>query len=419
MKSKMLVGAKGFERLADIIQMNESERQLRREALTRSYMPFQCTEYYADLIAEQDEPWRTQLINIILPPVIKGSYRGRFDPYGNVNYGQEGQQYVQHKYKNTMLLHFVDVCIANCQFCYKVNEIRVENSNTGKILLKIQAALQHLDQHPEVNNVLFTGGDPAAVHSELLVETLRQLLNHPNVRMVRFATKGIAYDPERFMAPELLQFFEEVDRWEGKQITMINQINHPAEFSKTAGRVLKELRKRGVRMRGQPAVVKGVNDEVDTLIELQRRFLDHDVVSYYLTTFMPVRGVEQYGITLDEVFRRVSESKRSLNGLEKKGVLLASHDFGKFEIVGFLPSAQRPEKIILKWHQAAMPQYLPESLRALIPTEPEDVLLLDYCPDTTFCIDHVFRDNGLPYYDSENKFHAPLVAVREPVAASV
>jgi lysine 2,3-aminomutase len=154
---------------------------------------------------------------------------------------------------------------------------------------------------------------------------------------------------------------------------------------------------------------------VETLVDLQRGFLDHQVISYYLTVFMPVRGVEQYALRLHEAYGRVAEAKRRLSGPEKKGVLLTSHDFGKFEIGGFLPSPERPERIVLKWHQAAMEQYLPEALKRRIPSRPEDVVVLDYCPESMYCIDHVFRGNGLPYIDPENELVVP--AERAPAAA--
>ena len=139
------------------------------------------------------------------------------------------------------------------------------------------------------------------------------------------------------------------------------------------------------------------------MIDLQRKFLDNRIISYYFTVFMPVRGVEQYGLSLDEAYRNVAESKRHLSGLEKKGTLLASHDFGKLEICGFYPTAEVPQKIVLKWHQAAMSEYLPASLKDAVPTRPEDIMVLDYRKGQMFCVDHVFRENGLPYFGSDGE----------------
>ncbi|MCI0397263.1 MAG: lysine 2,3-aminomutase [Chloroflexi bacterium] len=409
MSLKVFAGTEGFHEFASLVGLSATERTERLALLSHSFMPFRVTEHYACLIARQSGPYREQLLNIVLPPPGRKPFTGRFDPYGNKTYRQNQDPFLQHKYERTLLLHIDDYCVANCQFCYKVNEIRIERTAPAQSYdKKLWAARQYLAQHPEINNVLFTGGDPAAFRrTPDLIKLIRGLIESPNIRVVRFATKGLAYDPERFLDEELLAFFSEVNARTGKQVSIIAQINHPAEMDETAQTAIKALQQVGVQIRGQPAIVRGVNDSVETLIDLQQRFVDNRIVAYYLTIFMPVRGVEQYALLLDEAFRNVAESKRQLNGLEKKGTLLASHDFGKFELVGFYPTAENPEKIILKWHQAAIPEYLPAALRRHVPTRPEDILLLDYEPGCMYAIDHVFAFNGLPHFNSDGQLIEP------------
>lgn len=409
MSLNAFAGIDGFHKFANVVGLSAQEKVERLEVLQQSYMPFRVTEYYAGLIARQTGLYREQLLNIILPPLGKKPFIGRFDPYGNRTYSQKQDVFLQHKYEKTLLLHIDDYCVANCQFCYKVNEIRIDRTAPMESYdHKLQIAKQYLANHPEIDNVLFTGGDPAAFRkTPQLVKLIRELLEMPNVRLIRFATKGLAYDPARFLDPELLDFFAQINEMPGKQIAIISQFNHPAEISEEAQEALRALQQVGIQVRGQPAIIKGVNESVATLVDLQRRFLDNKIVSYYLTIFMPVRGVEQYGLLLHEAFQNVAESKRHLSGLEKKGIILASHDYGKFEICGFLPTPEAPRNIILKWHQAAMPDHLPTALKQRIPTRPEDILVLEYEPDGMYAIDHVFAYNGLPYYDSDGQFVVP------------
>ncbi|MBI2449626.1 4Fe-4S cluster-binding domain-containing protein [Candidatus Pacearchaeota archaeon] len=401
---RILTGEVGFERFADFLGMSVKEKEARRIALSESYMPFKVTEYYANLIRAQDEPYRTQLTNIVLPPVGKKPFKGRFDPYGNKTYRQDEKAFLQHKYEKTLLLHIDDFCIANCQFCYKVREIRHEDKKQITLDKKIDIALDYLSKHSEIDNVLFTGGDPASFRkTDDLINLIDRLIDYNGIRVVRFATKGLAYDPERFMDKALLDFFSDINSKQNKQVSIIAQINHPAEISETSREAIRGLQNAGIQIRGQPAIIRGVNDSVNTLIDLQRSFLDNKIISYYLTIFMPVRGVEQYALPLDEAFRNIAESKRHLSGLEKKGILLTSHDFGKFEICGFYPTPENPEKIVLKWHQAAMSKYLPDSLKERVSTRPEDVLILNYKRGIMYCIDHVFRENGLPHFNTEGE----------------
>lgn len=405
------IGAKGFEAFAGHVGLTADEREERRALLAESYMPFRVTRYYADLIRAQEEPYRLQLLNIVLPPPGTKKFRGRFDPYGNRHARSASTSFLQHKYPRTLLLHIDDFCVANCQFCYKVNEIRVERHEAWSYRDKLSMALDYLSAHTEIDNVLLSGGDPASFRkTEDLVTIMTRLLESPRVRFVRFATKGLAYEPSRFLDPALLAFFEHVNHGTPKQIQLIVQLNHPAEISPETERALKAVRAAGVQVRGQPALIAGVNDSASTLAALQRRFLDVQIVAYYITVFMPVRGVEQYGLPLHRAFGVVAASKRELGGLEKKGVLVASHDFGKLEVCGFHPTPEAPRQIILKWHQVARPELLPAGLRARVSCRPEDVLILDYEPESTFCVDDVFRFNGLPYHDSDNGLVEPEAA---------
>lgn len=401
-KLRIFSGASGFDAFAERVGLAEDEREERSRALAESFMPFKVTDYYTSLIAAQPEPYRSQLLNIVLPPTGPKPFTGRFDPYGNKTYRQDDRAFLQHKYSQTLLLHIDNFCVSNCQFCYKVNEIRHESVKGATVGAKVDMALAYLAEHPEINNVLFTGGDPAAFRkTKELVLLIGRLIESPGIRVVRFATKGLAYDPERFLDGELLEFFRDTNRNPNKQVSIIAQMNHPAEISGIAVEAFRRLAEVGVQVRGQPAIVRGVNDSVATLIDLQQRFLDNQILSYYLTVFMPVRGVEQYALPLDEAFRNVAAAKRALNGLEKKGTLLAAHDFGKMEIVGFHPTPEEPTKIILKWHQAAKPEYLPDRLKQMVPTRPEDVLLLDYDKGETYSIDQVFARNGLPHFSAD------------------
>lgn len=400
----ILSGEAGLNYLSDKLNLSSEQLLERKELLQQSFMPFKVTEYYANLIAQQKEPYKTQMLNIILPPPGSKPFKGKFDPYGNKMCRQDARAFLQHKYEKTLLLHIDDFCVSNCQFCYKVNEIRHETQKSATIDEKVDMALAYLSEHSEIDNVLFTGGDPASFRrTKDLSRLIERLIHADNIRIVRFATKTLAYDPERFLDGELLDFFREINNLPGKQVSVITQINHPAEISETCKEALKQLQEVGVQIRGQPAIIKGVNDSVETLTGLQRRYVDNKIIAYYLTVFMPVRGVEQYALKLHEAYQNVAESKRHLSGLEKKGVLLASHNFGKLEICGFYPNPEEPKKIVLKWHQAAMDKYIPKELKEKIPTRPEDLLVLDYNTESMYCIDHVFKGNDIPYFDSDSK----------------
>jgi len=158
-----------------------------------------------------------------------------------------------------------------------------------------------------VDNVLFTGGDPASFRKTRdLTNLIGRLFEHDKLRVVRFATKGLAYDPERFMDGELLYFFKDINEQPNKQVSVIAQINHPGEMGEKSVEALRQLRGVGVQVRGQPAIIKGVNDSVETLIDLQRKFLDNHT---------PKGKEPPKGGTLDDCLLIVDEAHNLFNAI--------------------------------------------------------------------------------------------------------
>jgi len=400
-RMRLLKGKKGYAEFAKRVGLSHMETESRLRALKRSYMPFQVTDSYTSLIERLCGDDKSNLINIVTPFEGSAPFKGRFDPYGNVTARQDHAWFLQHKYEPTLLVHIADYCISNCQFCYKVHEIRHEEKDAESISRRVDAALAYIDAHPQINNVLLTGGDPVALKPEVLINCMERLLSKNNIRLVRLATKAVVFDPTWMLASPIMEFLSRSNSRSGKQISVIAQINHPAEFSDDARTLLDKLTAFGIQIRGQPTIASGINVSPDTLFRLHQIYIDHRIIPYYFTVFMPVRGVEQYAVELHVAFRAIAEAKKYLSGLEKKSVLLASHDFGKFEICGFLPDAINPRSIILKWHQAAMPSLLPNCIRGRIPSSPEDVLVLKYLSGKVYCIDQLFAINGLPYFTSD------------------
>ncbi|HXH40569.1 MAG TPA: lysine 2,3-aminomutase, partial [Thermoanaerobaculia bacterium] len=266
---KILSGDDGFADFCNIVGMSEGEASARRVLLRQSFMPFKVTQYYAETIARLRDPYRTHLINIVVPPNNFAPFTGRFDPYGNVRVRQGTHPFLQHKYEKTLLLHIDDFCIANCQFCYKVKEIRHDKTVQLSYNRKLLDTLAYIDANPEIDNVLFTGGDPASFRrSRELVTLIDGLLSHRQIRIVRFATKALAYDPVRLTDASLLSYFDQIRRRSGKQVAIIAHVSHPAEFTTQACDAISCLHQVGVQIRAQPTIARGINDSVPVLIEL-------------------------------------------------------------------------------------------------------------------------------------------------------
>lgn len=400
MSKEIMCGNKGFREFARMVNLPNIEE--REQKLKESYMPFSVSRYYAELIAELNGKCKEQLINIVIPPICEKKFEGRFDPYGNHIY-RKNTYYIQHKYSKTVLLQINNSCVSNCQFCYKVNEIRHEKVESIPIVEKVDQAIQYLRQNPEVYDVLLTGGDPLSLSPKILSDCLRRIALAKTVRTIRIATKALLFMPEKLLAQELIDAFAEISTLKDKQVTVIAQVSHPAELTETVRYVVDKLLHHGVLVRAQPVLTHGINDTVETLVDMQRKILDFKMLYHYISIFMPVKGVEQYGLPLDKAYSLFEESKKQLSGLEKRSRLIAPHNFGKLELIGFYPNVDTPKQIVLKWHQIVGAKYIPKEFLPIIKDNGSSLLILNYSKDKLFCIDDVFRYNGLPYFNCHNK----------------
>lgn len=390
---KIFSGMIGFEEFCKVIGLNDVEREERRKCLIESNMPFRVNEYYAGLIKETKGIQRQQMLNIVLPPVGEKKFTGRFDPYGNKKFRKDDKIYLQHKYKQTLLVHINNACFSRCQFCYKVNE--VNNDENFYYQQIVDDAVVYIKGHPEINNILLTGGDPMVLSNEALSHILQQFTDLPQIRGVRIATKTLSFNPYRFLDEQLLSVLSDCNK-KKKHISVIAQISHPAEFSDTMVEAIERIQKTGASIRLQPVLAHGINDSVETLTMLFQRAYDYKIVPYYLVHFMPVRGVEQYALPIDQAYQIVAKLNAELSGLEKKSIFIAPHDFGKFEICGFYPSVEQPDEIVLKWHQIVNEAYLPKAFMDKVSIEPFSLLKLKYKKGSLYNMDDVFKYNQIP-----------------------
>ena len=213
----------------------------------------------------------------------------------------------------------------------------------------------------------------------------------PQIKGVRIATKAISFYPQRFENERLLAFFKHYS----KNISIIAQISHPAEFSEIMICAVNKIQKAGASVRLQPVLARGINDDVKTLVQLFQRAYENNIIPYYLVLFMPVRGVEQYALPMEEAYKIVAKVSDELSGLEKKSLFITANDYGKFEICGFLPSVNQPQEIILKWHQIAQSKYLPEVLLNQMVAAPFSLMKLKFESGCIYNIDDVFHFNNI------------------------
>ncbi|OEY65255.1 EF-P beta-lysylation protein EpmB [Marinobacter sp. X15-166B] len=210
------------------------------------------------------------------------------------------------KYRSRALLMITGQCAINCRYCFRrhfpYDQHRLSPQDRT-------AALHQLQQAPEINEVIFSGGDPLAVNDRLLARWVDNLAAIPHIKRIRIHTRLPVVIPQR-VTDDLLQWLSHP----GLQFVMVLHINHPAELDAPTRAALQRLTGAGVTLLNQSVILHGVNDRTDTLYQLSETLFDAGVLPYYLHTFDPVAGAHHFNVDDDRARQLVRELNALLPG---------------------------------------------------------------------------------------------------------
>ena len=219
----------------------------------------------ADPIARQFVPDTRELVD------VPGE---RADPIGD--HVHEKVPGLVHRYPDRVLLKVTHACPVYCRFCFRREMVGPGGPPpmTGE---RLAAAVAYIRAHPEIFEVILTGGDPLVLAPRRVAEITFDLGQVPHVRVLRWHTRVPVVDPERIgdaMADALADT--------SKTVYLAVHANHPRELTPAAEGAIARLRRRGIVLLSQTVLLKGINDDVATLAELFRRFVALGVRPYYL-----------------------------------------------------------------------------------------------------------------------------------------
>jgi lysine 2,3-aminomutase len=332
--------------ITDIDKMTEipqAERE-RLKQITDKFV-FRVNDYYLKLIDWKDpnDPIR----RLVIPNEGELQEYGRWDASDeDTNYAVPG---CQHKYRTTALLIVSEVCGAYCRYCFRK---RLFRNDVKEALSDVEPGIQYIEQHPEINNVLLTGGDSLILATPRIRMILERLRAIPHVKIIRFGSKLPVFNPMRiYEDQELLDLFKEFSTPE-QRIYVMAHINHPREITPEAKRCFQALHDAGVIVVNQTPVLRGINDDPAVLGELLDRLSWAGVTPYYFFINRPVAGNKSFVLSLEEAYRIVEGAKARTSGLGKRVRLSMSHTSGKIEIL-----AIENGKAYLKYHQSRDNEY--------------------------------------------------------------
>jgi lysine 2,3-aminomutase len=265
--------------LAATLSLTEDELHAAERA-EESGFPLAITPYYLSLIDKSDPtcPIRRQVV----PAPLEGAEtRGDMrDPLGEE--AHEVAPDLIQRYPDRALLFVSDRCAVYCRFCTRSRI--VGNGGGPRSLDRLAPALAYLRAHPEVKDVLLSGGDPLTMKTSRLVALVEAVRSIPSVETIRLATRVPVVLPQR-LDDELLQALRP-----HHPLWVMTHFNHPKELTPESRAGLRKLADAGFPVMNQTVLLRGVNDSPAVLTELFRGLVRERARPYYLLQMDPVRG---------------------------------------------------------------------------------------------------------------------------------
>src|SRR5690349_16783391 len=313
--------------------------ELRDNDITR----YQVTKFYQEQIRKSG--YYEQLKHIVEPSLKEFDSPGKLDTSGEAeNTVVPG---LQHKYPQTGLLLVTDRCASYCRYCFRK---RIVGNDSDEIAPDYGRVADYIRAHPEMTNVLLSGGDPFVLSTHKLHRIMDHLLPLPNLTSIRFGTKTIAFYSPRFADPALPGLFERI-RAAGKAPVIVTHFDHLGEISDEAVKNIQTLRAHGVTFLNQSVLLANVNDDAEIIARTFARLHEIGVRPYYLFQGRPVKAASHFQVPL----RRGVEIARAVNarlsGIQKTFKYIMSHVTGKIEILDLAG-----DRLFMRYHQNKHPE---------------------------------------------------------------
>jgi lysine 2,3-aminomutase len=268
-------------------------------------LPMRIPRTYLDLIDWSDptDPLRRQVLPLpeeqsVLPDDLR-------DPIGDeANSPVPG---LVHRYPDRVLFLLTATCAIHCRFCFRREFV----GKPVRLLRREQfeAALSYIASHPEIWEVILSGGDPLVFPDRYLASVLARLRAIPHVRIIRIHTRTPAIAPAR-LSPALAEVLRA-----HAPIYVVVHVNHPREVSEEFARHVGNLVDRGVPVLSQTVLLRGVNDDVSTLTGLFRRLVEARVKPYYLHQLDRAPGTNHFRVPIAEGQRLMTSLRGHISGL--------------------------------------------------------------------------------------------------------
>lgn len=214
-----------------------------------------------------------------------------------------------HKYPHRVLIELTLNCAAYCRFCTRRR--KVSDIKRGQLTKKdIGKMTNYLRAHRDINEVIFSGGDPLTAPA-LLKEALQQFNKIATIKIIRLHTR-VPVSAPHLITPTLLKILSAVKK---QPFYLSIHFEHPDELTPATIRAIKKLRSVGAILTSQSVFLKGINDSYTTLYKLFTHLTELGVRPYYLYHADPVQGAAHFIVSIKKEIEIVTKLRKNLSGI--------------------------------------------------------------------------------------------------------
>lgn len=274
------------ERLGRMISLSGDEFMVNAE----SQLPLSITPYYLSLISpdDPDQPLRKSVVPTVHEWV-------KMDCESDDPLGEDHQSPVPglvHRYPDRVLFLLLDFCSTYCRYCTRSRVVGHGGIHAGRS--RWEKAIEYIANTPTIRDVLLSGGDPLTLSDERLEWVLSRLREIPHVEVIRIGTKVPTVLPQR-ITPKLVKMLKRYH-----PLWMSLHFTHPDECTPETHRACTMLADAGIPLGSQTVLLKGINDNVETMADLMHQLMKMRVRPYYLYQCDPITGSGHFRTSIDK-----------------------------------------------------------------------------------------------------------------------
>lgn len=226
------------------------------------------------------------------------------DPVGDSRF--EAAPGLIHKYHGRVLLITSGACGVHCRYCFRRH---YPYQTAPKSVEQWEPSLLYIERNESITEVILSGGDPLTIVDSLLEELIERIERIPHVKRLRIHTRMPVVIPQR-VTPELCSILQQsrLAKW------IVLHINHAREIDEQVEDSILRLRQAGASILNQAVLLKGVNDDGPTLVELCERLVDLQITPYYLNQLDPVSGAAHFEVPMERGIALMQYVREKLPG---------------------------------------------------------------------------------------------------------